>query len=140
VEGSNEYDRLYVYLLPDKLSSYMLVTGASGKYQEKLDELMKYSLVCIGYKGEQAFVYSQEDVRSADYPGIVLVGIGKNELDLKLDQMGNRGQAAAMQKEDSFFRFEIGEQNRQRLVHGLEELRERVLSYFIFPCYVAMAK
>ncbi len=71
VKESIQFDRLSVYLLPDKLSSFMLVSGSNGKYAEKLDELLKYKLVCVGFKGDQAFIYSNADIVSKDYSGIV---------------------------------------------------------------------
>ena len=134
VQRSTEYDRLYVYLLPDKLNSFMRLTGTDGKYSDKLDELMRYNLICIAYKGEQAFFYSEDTIHAGDYPAIGLIKIGNNELKRALNKKGSRTQAADLKKEDEYFRFEVRDQKRREHNQALEELRERV-GYFLFPCY-----
>jgi hypothetical protein len=134
VEQWNEYDRLYVYLLPDKLSSFMRLTGSGGKYSEKLDELMQYKLVCLAYKDEQAYFYSMEAVQPKDYSNIALMPIEKNELDKKLNSAGTASQASAIVKENEFFQFEIVDQKRQKHNLALLELVRRTMK-LIFPCY-----
>jgi hypothetical protein len=132
--GSAAFDRLYVYLLPDKLNSFMRLDGRDGKYSEKLDELLRYKLVCVGYRDEQAFFYSQDDIRPKDYSSIVLKEIGKNELDRELNSRGNKGKGLDMQAENNFFQFEIRDQKRTKRDHSLRELRDRV-ELVVFPCY-----
>jgi hypothetical protein len=134
IEQPGEYDRLYVYLLPDKLSSFMRLDGVDGKYSEKLNELMKYKLVCVGYKGEQAFFYSQDDILPKDYLGISLSKVGNNELDRELNKTGSRDQASAMQREKTYFQFEIKDQKRQKRNQDIWELRTK-FSSFLIPCY-----
>ncbi len=137
VRRSSEYDRLYVYLLPDKLSSFMRLTGTDGKYSDKLDELMRYNLICIAYKGEQAFFYSQDTIHADNYPAIELTKIGNNELKHELNKKGSRTQAADLKKEDEFFRFEWRDEKRQKRNEALEELRRKV-ELFLFPCYASV--
>lgn len=130
----NEYDRLYVYLLPNKLNSFMRIAGADGKFSEKLDELMKYDLVCIGYKDEQPWFYSQKNIQPTNYPGIVLSMINKDELDQKLNRIGSDTQTADMKKENEFFHFEIIDLKRQKVNTTLRELTEKVKE-IVFPCF-----
>jgi hypothetical protein len=136
VSSASEYDRLYVYLLPDPLNSFMRLPGSNGKYTEKLDELMRYKLVCIGYKGEQAFFYSMDNIQPKDYPPVVLTPIGANELDQQLNRAGNKPQASSLLKENAFFNFEHTDQKRQKQNRDLQELRARLMK-LLFPCYIA---
>ena len=48
INKPEQYDDLYVYLIPDKLNSFMRLTPVNGRYTEKLNELIKYKLVCVG--------------------------------------------------------------------------------------------
>jgi hypothetical protein len=117
----------------------MQVAGANGKYSERLNELMKYRLVCLGYKDEKAFFYSKDDIIAKDYPGIFLTAIENNDLDRELNKMGSSGQSKAIQKENQFLLFEIKDQNRQKHNQDLLELRDRML-HFIFPCFLLEGK
>jgi len=134
VDQWNEYDRLYVYLLPDKLTSFMRLTGADGKYSEKIDELMKYDLVCIGYKDEQAYFNSRKTIQSKDYAGITLSAIGRDELDQELNRFGSLSQGSAIRRENEFFQFEITDTKRKKTNIALGELTVRIMK-LIFPCY-----
>ena len=118
--------RLYVYLLPDKLSSFMLMSGSEGVYTEKLNELLKYDLVCIGYKGDQAWYYHQGDIRPAVYTNIQLKSVSAEELASQLNQAGNLTQAEELRKENSFSEFDIQDQKRRKRLKDLRELRIRV--------------
>ena len=134
VAGSETYDRLYIYLLPSHLSSFMRLAGSNGKYTEKLNELMKYGMVCIAYKNEQAFFYSLETVQPKDYAPITLAAIGKNELDQKLNSMGSWPQVSDLEKENEFLRFDIRDQARRKNNQVLQELTDRVMK-IILHCY-----
>lgn len=134
VERATEYDRLYVYLIPEKLSSFMRLASSGGKYSEKLDELMRYTLVCVAYKSEQTFFYSQENIQPKDYSTVVLTRIGKNELDKELNNRGNLTLASDLKKENEFFKFEIKDQKRREHNQALRELKNMIIRS-IFPCY-----
>ncbi|MDO6432988.1 hypothetical protein Q4E93_20435 [Flavitalea sp. BT771] len=129
------YDRLYVYLLPDRLSSFMLVSGADGKYTEKLNELLKYDLVCIGYKGDQPWYYHQRNVQARSYAGIRLNSITPEALTRALNKAGSLGQSSDLQKENSFFQFDIKDQKRQQHNRELEALQRRLIA-MLFPCWI----
>ena len=115
----------------------MRLKGADGKYPEKLDELMKYELVCIGYKGGQAFYYSLGDIQPKEYPLITLRQIGENELNEQLNRMGNKTQVSGMQRENNYFQFEIRDQKREKRDQTLLELMQHV-GMLIFPCMQAV--
>ncbi|KAI9447037.1 hypothetical protein F5148DRAFT_1292501 [Russula earlei] len=92
IQETVNYDRIYLYLLPNKLTSFMRVTESGGQYREQLDELMRYNMICIAYKGEQAFSYSLKNIQPVNYPPIALTAIAKNQLDKQLNEMGGREQ------------------------------------------------
>ena len=134
VENPETYDRLYVYLLPNHLSSFMRLSGSGGKYTEKLDELMEYTLFCIAYKGQQAFFYSRVHIEPKDYAPFSLTPIGEPELDRKLNSISTTTQASDIRGENAYFRFDVGDQGRCRRNQALQELGDKVLK-IISPCY-----
>lgn len=113
VEQPQQYERLYVYLLPDKLSSFMRLQGSDGKYAENLNELIQYSTLIIGYKEEQPFYYTQAGVKPGEYKGIRLEAINADELTRRLNGMGKLTQAADVQKDLEYFRFDNIDQKRR---------------------------
>jgi hypothetical protein len=131
----NTFDRLYVYLLPDRLSSYMRLTSSTGQYSEKLDELMKYNFVCIGYKNEQAFFYSQENIQPKAYTSILLTEIEEKALDKQLKSLAKETQVSGLKKEQAFFVLENLDMPRRMHNKKLKELKNRLLK-LLFACAV----
>lgn len=127
VDKANEFERLYVYLLPDGLSSFMRIEGANGKYDEKLNELMKYTLVIIGYKGDHPYFYEQAAVKPQEYAGIQLTGIDEQELARKLNGMGKLTQGLALQKELAYFHFENIDRQRRTKLLAMQELTWKLI-------------
>ncbi|HET6994753.1 MAG TPA: hypothetical protein VFI06_07215, partial [Chitinophagaceae bacterium] len=119
---------------PSKLNSFMRLDGAEGKYSEKLNELMQYDLVCIAYKDEQAYYYSQKEIKPGNYTAISLTMIGKDELDQQLNSFGGQNQLAELKKEKDYFLFEIVDTKRQKHNMALQELTEKIRPV-IFSCY-----
>ena len=132
IEEPQLYDLINVYLLPDKLSSFMQLKASGDNYTEQLNDLMTYRLVCIAYKDGQAYFYSLDRIKPGQFQ-IQLTAINNRDLDKKLNDMGSRTQATALQTENGYFRFDIRDQKRQRHNRALQELTDRIMAV-IFPC------
>jgi hypothetical protein len=128
------YDRIFVYLLPDKLSSFMRLEEANGSYTEKLNGFIKYGLVCLAYKGEQAYFYQQQEIATGEQVPVGLTSIGKEELDRQLMAVGSGEQATDLQRENAYFRFEIQDERRQKRNEAMRDLQQRLME-MISPCY-----
>ncbi|MBS1565019.1 MAG: hypothetical protein JST39_11560, partial [Bacteroidetes bacterium] len=133
VADSKTYDRLFVYLLPDKINSFMRLDGNDGVYTEKLNELMHYKMICIGWKGEQAFIHTISDIRPGDYPPFTMEKIDGSKLDEQLSQAGNAAQSADMKEETAYWQFEIQDEQRQT-IQGLSDVNIARLLDFLIPC------
>jgi hypothetical protein len=134
-QREQQYSRIYVYLLPDKLSSFMRLSDSMGKFTERINKLMTYRLICIAYKEEQAFFYSQSSIQSKDYADIILTGISNIDLNQKLNELGSRTQANDLQQETGYFQFEIRDQKRQRRNGDLRQLTQKMINAF-FSCSI----
>lgn len=133
IREEGQYDWLYVYLLPDKLSSFIRISPDNGTYKEKLNELMKYKLVCVGYRNGQAFFYSQPGIEPKAYAGIELTAVSQRELKRALNREGGDKHEKEIRKEINFFLFNYRDMERQRHKLALQELMMKVVTV-IFPC------
>jgi len=105
----------------------MRIEGANGKYDEKLNELMKYTLVIIAYKGDHPYFYEQAAVKPQEYAGIQLTGIDEQELARKLNGMGKLTQGLALQKELAYFHFENIDRQRRTKLLAMQELTWKLI-------------
>lgn len=132
VNDYKNYARVLVYLLPEELNSFMRVGNKNEVFEEKLNELMTYKMVCIAYKGEESFYFSQDNVR----PGSLSVSLVKTtNADIKdnVNKISKRSQSKAMNDELNYFAFEKEEAKRQVELAKIEELTNKVRPV-IFPC------
>jgi hypothetical protein len=131
------YDRVYVYLLPDQLTSYIRLFDEGGRYTDKLNSLMKYNVVCLAYKGEQAFFYAAQHVQPGTHT-VLLEEIGEKTLSVKLSQYTSQHIAKDI-RDDEKYLYQIfldEQQEKKRAV--TQDLFYRIW-HVIFPCYMVAA-
>jgi hypothetical protein len=128
-----QYERLYVYLLPDELLSFQKVEGQSGAFTEKLNELMRYDLVCLGYKAGKPHFFKQDNIRPGAYNNIPLRIVDEGELKIRLESLGH-GLQAYVRKESAYLLFEVEDHKRIVAQKEREDLMDH-LANLIFPCW-----
>ncbi|HTA28536.1 MAG TPA: cytochrome c [Bacteroidia bacterium] len=133
VNDYSKYDNVFVYLLPNKLNSFMRVSDTNGKFKENLDEIFSYGLECIAYKGNQAYYYSMDNVLPKEYSGINLLPVSAKELDKELNSHGNKNQQDDMDKEVDYMKFENEDKKRRKQNEEIVNFRNRV-ERVIFKC------
>ncbi|HEY0029440.1 MAG TPA: hypothetical protein VGC65_01685 [Bacteroidia bacterium] len=129
------YDRVLVYLLPDELNSFMRVEKKNEAFEEKLNELMSYKMVCIAYKGEESFYFSQDNVK----PGTLTISLIKTtnaDITNNVNKLGKLSQVKAMNDDLNYMAFEKEEAKRQVMLAAINELTNKVRPV-IFPCMAA---
>ena len=131
-KNATDYDKLFVYLLPDQLNSFMRAKRNNEEFKEKLNELMKYDLVVIGYKGNQAFYHHKKHVTPKMY-NPKLNKVSKEQLNDVLAGLRKSEHAESMLKETEFRQFEIEEAKRKSKIANLQKLRA-MIRYAVFPC------
>jgi len=132
VNDLKNYDRVLVYLLPDELNSFMRVENKNNVFEEKLNELMIYKMVCIAYKGEESFYFSQDNVK----PGTITVSLIKTSnsaIQNNVNKLSKRSQSKAMNDELNYIAFEKEEVKRQQEITKINELTNKIRPV-IFPC------
>jgi mono/diheme cytochrome c family protein len=134
INDYQKYDNVFVYLLPNKLNSFMRVSDTNGKFKEKFDEIFSYSLECIAYKGNQAYYHSMDNVQPKDYSGIDLQPVSSKELDKELNRHGNKKQQDDMDKEVEYVQFETENKKRRMKNEAIADFRIKV-ERVIFKCW-----
>jgi mono/diheme cytochrome c family protein len=132
INDSKNYDRVLVYLLPDELNSFMRVTNKNEVFEEKLNELMIYKMVCIAYKGEESFYFSQDNVKPGTL-NVSLINTSNADIQNNVNKLGKRSQIKAMNDELRYMEFEKEEAKRQVFLAKIGELTKKIKPV-IFPC------
>jgi hypothetical protein len=130
VQVDTAYERVYVYLLPAGLNSYVRLTGTGGAYSENLNASIQYGLVCIAYKGTKAFLYEDKSLRPMSYGYVRPELIGDSALTVRLNTWYRNG---ALEKEQRYQQQEWIDVQRQVRNGKLRDLQAR-LTRMLFPC------
>lgn len=128
-----QYDRVYVYLLADKLNSFIRLKQDNDLFKEQLNQLMKYKMVCLGFKGDKLYFSEVENVESKEYDDIILQEIDERGLDRKLNSLKNLNQLEGIVKEVDYWKSELQEERRMKKETDRRIFRVKVMRV-IFPC------
>ncbi|NVK03446.1 MAG: hypothetical protein HWD92_01430 [Flavobacteriia bacterium] len=128
---TSTYDRVYAYLLPEELNSYLLMTPSRNGFGESLDELLNYDLVVLAFKGEQTFYSRMEDVTA----GAVSVNLRTKPLS-EIQSIMNSGygtEGGLVAKHIELQKALWDDMPRRKHNYKLMELRND-LRRLVFPC------
>ncbi len=91
VEDSEDFDRIFVYLLPHELSSFQRITQRTdeGIYTENLNEFIQYDLVVVGYKEKAIYLGREQNVQPKSYT-LKIVETDKGDLSQVLHHTGKK--------------------------------------------------
>jgi len=129
----NSYSRVDVYLLPDKLNSFIRIAEKNQTYKENLNDLFKYNLCCIGYKGGHGFLYVQRDVKPQEYPAFGLAPATDEQIANAINNVAQQKQAEALSNENEYQKLEMLENKRISLIVAKTGLTANV-GDIVFPC------
>ena len=129
VDSKSNYDRVYVYLLPVQLNSFVRMPESNGQFTYSLNALIQYDMACVAWKGENCYYYEAKNVQPRTYDHIVLLAITQAELNKKLAMKGN-----GIKTEQDYLAFEIKDAARREKFQAWEAVRAKVFR-MISPCY-----
>lgn len=82
VDNESNYEQVKVYLIPDSLNSFMRVSKNGAAYEEKLNQLFKYTIVVVAQKDKKWFWVEQSNAK----PGATIVTLNEiKESDLRVN-------------------------------------------------------
>jgi mono/diheme cytochrome c family protein len=132
VGGSERWDRLTAFLLPDSLYSFQRMKQEGFEFKESLNTLLKYDLVSIGYKGSDIYYFEAKNVQQGELQAD-WKKISAKDLDEKLSMLKSRTYKKDILEEADYTRFEIMDEKRRVTNYKLDELTSRIRPV-IFPC------
>lgn len=135
VEDQASFARVFVYLFPNKLSSYHRITPKNGSFEYALNQEFSYDLAIVAYKDEGYYFYSKKFITATDLGTLKLDAISETKLDATLTSMNS---SKAIKSDDisqdiAWLLHEKADnvvQKKRKLDH---ELRLR-LAEVCFPC------
>lgn len=133
VNQLTNYDKVVCYMIPDKLNSFQLLKQTSNCFNEKLNELMTYRVIAIGYKGNSTYYHQINGAKPQAYT-VDLKAIDKTELEKQLNNSCTLNQQQDLSREINYQLFEQQETKRLLKIRQREEITHR-LEYVVFPCY-----
>lgn len=131
--NSESFDRVFVYMIPDSLSSFnRMKTDDNINFSNTLNELFQYQLVCLAYKGEQAYFYKSN--LSPKHYEVTLSKISDSELKQRLRKNvnGTPSKATDIISDINFYETEITFNKENEKYSVSDELTLRI-GKFLFP-------
>ncbi len=132
INDVKKYDKVVCYMIPDKLSSFQLLKNTNYVFKENLNELMNYTIIAIGFKGNSTY-YHEIKLAKAQAYAIDLSSISAKDLDEKLNVNFPLNQQQDLSKDINYQLFEAKENSRSLKIQQREEIRYR-LERVVFPC------
>jgi hypothetical protein len=133
VAENEQYERVFVYLLPDKLSSFQRVKEmGAGIFKEKLNGTFSYDLVVLGFKGSDAYFKQVASVRPGKVD-VTLSATSQLDLDALIKRFSFSQRETDFTKELKFQAMDQKELIRQKAIQKREEITRR-LRQVIYPC------
>lgn len=131
ITNKETFDRVFVYMIPDSLSSFNRMNSKDNiNFKNNLNELLNYQLVCLAYKGEQAYVYKGE-LQSQHYD-VTLAPITDDELKSLLDKEVETGKTQNITADINFFKEEMVFNEAKAKFKANDELTLKI-GTFLFP-------
>ncbi len=125
------FERLFLYLLPDSLSSFQRVERRDGQWAEKLNASLNYRFVALAYRGDSLYACTLDKLEPGTY---TLDWQLSSDESIKafLQTLPGRSEAS-MNDELEYRRFQVVENKRIRKLRNREAWIREVASG-IFPC------
>jgi hypothetical protein len=137
VENPKQYERLFVYLLPDKFNSYERIDGTNGKFSYPLNDRVNYTVVVLGFNEGSYFYHEIPNINAGEFGKIQLKPISSEAFEKRIETINSsRKSGDVMSFKDEFTWLKLEQENYkvQRLRQEKRAFLER-MRRVVFPCY-----
>ncbi|MNJ88784.1 hypothetical protein D3C87_63410 [compost metagenome] len=100
VKGSEQYDKLFIYLFSKEINSYQRLDFKEGKLDYNLNGDMNYSAALVGMNEQGYFYHQINKLKAEDLGTISLEGISEKEFDKRINILNEHRTEKAMSLKD----------------------------------------
>lgn len=134
IADEKNYDAVFVYLIPNKLNSFMRMNKVENHYEEKLNELISYEMITVAYQRNLSFASELQTVKPGNFGSVKLTEISSEALSKKLRDIKGFSKEQTMRKELSYQLFAQQDRLRKKQFADNEKFTQRMMKT-VFPCY-----
>jgi hypothetical protein len=127
------FDATRVYLIPKGYNSFIRLNEKDKKFTYNMNELLKYDLVIVAYKGEQAFSYTQQLIPTGEI-NTTLQPISNTDLDTLFATLSKENHVEEFNNQLEYLQSSIKEIKRSKDFAIKEELRRYIRPYALALC------
>lgn len=135
VENHSEYSRLYVYLLPDKFSSYQRLSGSDGEFSYRMNDKVLYNVVVIGFNQNEFFYYEKQNINRGSFNKLKLNSISESKFEKKIAAINSSrlNEPSGLMKDLKWLKLEKDYYKLTNEVTRKNRLLKRMRKV-VFPC------
>lgn len=136
VANPGKYIKLYAYVMPYELNSYVRINPKKGKFSYSLNNGMRYNLAVVGVKEDSYDYFQKQNFKEGDLGTVVMQNVSKVKLDASVEQLNrNRGsKPMSISKDLNWLGKEQADYKEQKYRENMAAFR-RELKCVAFPCY-----
>ena len=127
------FDAMRVYLIPKGYNSFIRLKEEQKSFVYSMNELLKYDLVIVGYRGEQAYSYTQQLIPKGEI-NTALQPISNTELENLFATLAKENEVAEFNNQLEYLQSSIKETKRSKDFAIKEELRRYIRPYALALC------
>jgi hypothetical protein len=132
IEKLSGFENVMVYVIPDKINSFLRLDHSTGVFTGKLNDFFTYDLLAVGYKNNVPYYSLIKAAKPHEY-NLSLSATTVKELDKKLNGLKNIHQSPQLSDAVRYRLWETKERKRQLKNRMDDEMRERI-HRVIHPC------
>jgi len=131
------FDRVYVYALPNKISSFQRFDEATDhQFTFKMNELLSYDVAVVGYVGDEGYFASKPNATTGS---LILAPEKMDKAQMKAKLLALKPVAMNQVMKDLEFNTFL-EKDNVRLEHNLSKYKlRRVVEPLVLPCSLGLA-
>lgn len=133
LESSGDYDILRAYFINPKLFSFERYKFSNNTFEAKLNGDLNYNTVVVGYKGNEAFVWTYNNQSETEELTASLKAISKQELDKLLAETLPKQTKRDITTDIRYAFFEIADNKRIKRNQDIQKVRNSLYS-IVMPC------
>ncbi|XOV67848.1 MAG: c-type cytochrome [Fluviicola sp.] len=135
VANSDEYIKLYAYVLPFELNSYQRIEGINGTFSHPLNDAFRYNIAVVGIREKGYGFFKQLNIKEGNLGTIKLRTVSKNKLDADVKHLnsGRNVNPMRIQEELAWLGQEQKDYKEQKMRKEMAAFREEIRNV-LFPC------